>query len=100
MISRLAIGLTILALQSVSGAHAEGLPFICQCRGPVGQLLDLGAKICLRAPDGTNRMAVCVMEQNVTSWRPTNEPCVTSQLGTVTRARGSAAFSPALFRGL
>jgi hypothetical protein len=48
--------------------HAE-----CYCRAQ-GRQFGMGAQLCLRSPDGP-RMARCVMDLNVTSWRFTQEPC-------------------------
>jgi len=49
----------------------------CTCRYR-GQDLSLGAHICLMSPTGP-RIAECVREGNVTSWRPGGESCILSQ---------------------
>ncbi len=61
--------------------HSEG-PFVmvhhCTCRID-GQDVELGERRCLRTADGP-RAAVCVMEQNVTSWRTGGEGCPQASL--------------------
>lgn len=69
------------ALLLASGAARAQSPWIqagiehpeCTCRAH-GANLALGSKICLATAEGM-RMAECVMEQNVTSWRAGVEPC-------------------------
>lgn len=48
--------------------HAE-----CYCRAK-GRQWGMGEQVCLRSPEGP-RMARCVMDLNVTSWRFTGEAC-------------------------
>ncbi|KAA2242365.1 hypothetical protein F0L46_02855 [Salinarimonas soli] len=48
--------------------HAE-----CYCRAQ-GRQFGMGEQVCLRSPEGP-RMARCVMDLNVTSWRFTQDPC-------------------------
>jgi hypothetical protein len=48
--------------------HAE-----CYCRAQ-GRRFGMGDQVCLRSPDGP-RLARCVMDLNVTSWRFTGESC-------------------------
>lgn len=50
----------------------------CTCRYK-GEHLPLGALRCLQTPDGP-RTAGCVTEQNITSWRPSREPCAQASL--------------------
>jgi hypothetical protein len=50
----------------------------CTCRYR-GQNLSLGEHICLMSPNGP-RLAECVREGNVTSWRQGNEGCTLSRL--------------------
>lgn len=61
--------------------HTEG-PFVmqhhCTCRLD-GQDVELGERRCLRTADGP-KAAVCVLEQNVTSWRPSGEGCPQASL--------------------
>ncbi len=45
----------------------------CTCRAE-GREFDMGASICLQTPEG-RRIATCEMDQNVTSWRPTERRC-------------------------
>ncbi len=73
---------SILAIIPVaqSGAaefhHAEP-PFVpvhnCMCRFN-GAEVPLGQRRCLATPQGP-RTAQCVLEQNVTSWRPSGDEC-------------------------
>ncbi len=48
--------------------HAE-----CYCRAQ-GRMFSMGERACLHSPEGP-RIARCVMDLNVTSWRFTQEPC-------------------------
>ena len=50
----------------------------CTCRAR-GANLALGSRICIPTPDGM-KMAECVMEQNVTSWRASAVPCPQARL--------------------
>lgn len=50
----------------------------CTCRYK-GEHLPLGALRCLQTPEGP-RTAECVTEQNLTSWRPSREPCPQASL--------------------
>ena len=63
--------------------HGEA-PFVpvhhCTCRID-GQEVDLGERRCLKTADGP-RSAVCTMEQNVTSWKPSGETCPEASLAT------------------
>lgn len=49
----------------------------CTCRFK-GDSVALGTKICLTTGNGS-RLAECIMEQNVTSWKPGSEPCPVAQ---------------------
>ena len=67
-------------------ALAAGSPWVqagidhpeCTCRSR-GADLALGSRICMPTPEGM-RMAECVMEQNVTSWRASVQPCPLARL--------------------
>jgi len=48
-------------------------PANCYCRSAAGRA-PVGARQCLATPQGW-RVAVCAMDQNVTSWSPTPENC-------------------------
>jgi hypothetical protein len=48
----------------------------CTCRAP-GRVVHVGERLCLATPEGP-RMALCTMNQNVTSWSFTREGCVVS----------------------
>jgi hypothetical protein len=48
----------------------------CTCRYR-GHNVSLGQRICLESPDGP-RLAECVLEGNVTSWRQGGESCTLS----------------------
>ncbi len=50
----------------------------CTCRAP-GKRVELGGTICLRTPDGP-RLARCVMDLNITSWKVLDAPCPVSAL--------------------
>lgn len=50
----------------------------CTCRAK-GANVALGSQICMATANG-QRMAECVMEQNVTSWRATGLPCPEARL--------------------
>ena len=88
MSPRFAFVTAVLALAAgpagaVEFHHSEG-PFVithhCTCRFD-GQDVELGERRCIRTADGP-RAAVCVMEQNVTSWRPGAEGCPQASLAT------------------
>lgn len=57
----------------------------CTCRSR-GANLALGSQICIPTPGGM-KMAECVMEQNVTSWRATAAPCPEARLQNATPRR-------------
>ena len=81
---------------SFAAAQQEFRPGIdCQCRGPSGRFYELQERACLRGPDG-DRLATCVMNQNVTSWQFTNEPCTYSQHNATAARRQIAAYSNSL----
>ena len=50
----------------------------CTCRFE-GQDVELGERRCISTPQGA-RAAVCVMEGNVTSWRPSRDGCPEASL--------------------
>ena len=50
----------------------------CTCRAK-GADVALGSQICMATASGA-RVAECVMEQNVTSWRATSQPCPEARL--------------------
>lgn len=87
--SRLA-AIAILCLASLVPASAGAVefrhrdPFVprhdCTCRFK-GEDLPLGARRCLPTAQGP-RIAECVMELNVTSWRSSQELCPQAQLFT------------------
>ncbi len=45
----------------------------CTCRA-AGRVFEMGETTCLDTPSGP-RQAICAMDQNVTSWRPTANAC-------------------------
>ena len=63
--------------------HPEG-PFVpvhnCTCRFE-GTEVPLGQRRCIRTAQGP-RSAMCVLEQNVTSWRPSADECPQASLHT------------------
>ena len=61
----------------------------CTCRAK-GANVALGSLICLATANGL-RTAECVMEQNVSSWRISNQPCPEAQL----RAKPALAYCAA-----
>jgi hypothetical protein len=71
-------GLLLAAAPALAGPE-------CTCRA-AGQAFQLGQSTCLRG----ERLAVCVMEQNVTSWRLTDTGCspVSMQTGDPHRLAG------------
>ena len=79
--------ISLLALAALAAAPAAAkTPLImagndlpeCTCRSR-GANLALGSQICIPTPDGM-KMAECVMEQNVTSWRASAVPCPQARL--------------------
>ena len=52
---------------------AAPAPTDCTCRN-FGADLPLGARLCITTPQG-RRLATCVREQNVTSWRTEDDSC-------------------------
>lgn len=60
--------LLLLASPVLAAEHAD-----CTCRSRDGDI-PVGGKVCLPSQEGW-RVAQCVMEVNVTSWRPTGEAC-------------------------
>ncbi len=91
MCPRFQIRLFALALVLFSGSPAGAVefhhgeaPFVavhhCTCRFD-GQEVELGERRCLKTADGP-KSAVCVMDQNVTSWRPSGETCPEASLAT------------------
>lgn len=85
--SRFASVIFVLLLASAAPAaavefnHAEK-PFVavhnCTCRLN-GEEIALGAYRCIATPEGTHE-AICVLEQNVTSWRPSRDGCPQASL--------------------
>ena len=65
----------VCALQGMTRtARAAGPPLPdCTCRN-FGEDVPLGSRLCIVTPQG-KRIAVCVREQNVTSWRAESENC-------------------------
>ncbi|MBK9082206.1 MAG: hypothetical protein IPL88_09100 [Rhizobiales bacterium] len=63
-------------------------PDNCYCRSRAGQA-PIGARLCIAQPEGW-RIAVCSMDLNVTSWRPTQERCDPVASG----RPGTAGFTP------
>ena len=65
-----------LSAHAIEFKHPEG-PFVpvhnCTCRFE-GTEVPLGQSRCIRTAQGP-RSAMCVLEQNVTSWRPSAEAC-------------------------
>ncbi|MFO1151794.1 MAG: hypothetical protein U1E62_25745 [Alsobacter sp.] len=55
-----------------------GLP-PCTCRAK-GQVFQMGETVCLDTPDGP-RLALCAMDQNVSSWRRTPTACPSARAG-------------------
>lgn len=51
----------------------------CTCRAQ-GRLFDMGEEACLATPDGP-RLAICAMDQNVSSWKPTARTCPSASRG-------------------
>jgi hypothetical protein len=51
----------------------------CTCRAK-GREFQMGESVCLDTPDGP-RLALCVMDQNVSSWRRTPAACPSARAG-------------------
>lgn len=51
----------------------------CTCRAE-GRVFDMGEEACLATLEGP-RMAICAMDQNVTSWKPTARTCPSARRG-------------------
>lgn len=66
-------GALVLLLLIVAAPAMAGDDKACTCRAP-GRRVELGDTICLNTPDGPKR-AMCVMNQNVTSWSISKEGC-------------------------
>jgi hypothetical protein len=62
----------------VTAQDAPSLP-PCTCRAK-GQVFQMGESVCLDTPDGP-RLALCVMDQNVSSWRRTPAACPSARAG-------------------
>ncbi len=52
----------------------------CTCRAP-GRRIELGGTLCLPTPNGP-RLALCVMDLNITSWKILDVPCPVSMTPT------------------
>ena len=89
----LAFGLGIIVCEPVSSEQRQpnwpsseyhgkldgnGRPIPCRCLFK-GQSLPLGATVCMNTHKGTV-LTQCDLQQNNTSWVPTDEPCAISQL--------------------
>ena len=74
--------LVLLTFASGFAPAAAGGPPLpeCTCR-LFGENVPLGTSACLRTPQGP-RLAVCSVEQNVTSWRPSVNLCNEASNGT------------------
>lgn len=57
---------------TTSLAQQSSLP-PCTCRA-AGRVFEMGETTCLDTPSGP-RLAVCAMDQNVSSWRATTNSC-------------------------
>ena len=58
----------------VAPALAGGPPLPpCTCR-LFGESVPLGTRMCMRTPAGA-RIAICGLDQNVTSWKASGSPC-------------------------
>ena len=79
-------GVATACLMVASSPAGAGSPWValgaqhpeCTCRTK-GADVALGSQICMATPGGA-RVAECVMEQNVTSWRATSQPCPEARL--------------------
>lgn len=85
--SLLAVALVAGSAMAQSGDTPRREPFTpgppvalpdCTCRAQ-GRAWGLGQTVCLKTASG-ERLAVCTMDQNVTSWRISEVPCATSSL--------------------
>ena len=64
----------VAAALCCGGATAADRPLPdCTCRN-FGADAPLGTRLCIQTPQG-QRVAVCVRNQNVTSWQPGDERC-------------------------
>ena len=79
-----------LTARAIEFHHPEG-PFVpthnCTCRFDGGEV-SLGQRHCIHTAHGP-RSALCVMEQNVTSWRLSNEGCPQAMLYSPSAIRSS-----------
>jgi hypothetical protein len=75
--------LLVLLAPAPAGASPE-----CTCRA-AGRSFEVGQSTCLRG----ERMAICVMEQNVTSWRMTDASCTPASWRQPSRLRIAKATS-------
>ncbi len=73
-IAIVAVGLIAAALHGASRVAAADA---CTCRAPGGIRVELGGTTCLSTPTGP-RLARCVMDVNILSWKFLDEPCVVS----------------------
>jgi hypothetical protein len=70
------LGLLFAAVPAVAQdatRHADAQGVECTCRA-AGRVFRMGETVCLRTPSG-DRIAVCEMVLNVTSWTPTSRAC-------------------------
>ncbi len=70
----MAVGIAASSLPALAGAHERpgsptGAMPECQCRA-AGALFSMGEELCI-----AGQMAVCAMDQNVTTWRRTGRTC-------------------------
>lgn len=63
----------------------------CTCRLPGQQRVELGGTACLPTPQGP-RLARCVIDVNITSWKNLNLPCPVSAAPEAEPLRRSAAL--------
>lgn len=94
---RRAVGpaLALLAFLALAAASADAAQAPCQCRAPGGRFAELGERLCLRAPDGGWRVAICDMALNNTSWRFSQDAC-----SPVSRADDAAGNPLRIWRGM
>lgn len=69
--------LIIAAVAAMLAAATDIAAADCTCRA-LGRSFELGAKVCLKTPDGP-RLATCGMSLNNTSWHFSKESCVAVQ---------------------
>jgi hypothetical protein len=62
-----------LSVLAASPASAD-----CTCRA-LGREFQTGETVCLKSPNGQNRLATCGMVLNNSSWQFSDKPCVSSQ---------------------